>query len=346
MVSFRIKKEEYDRLKELSNTKGKPVAQFIREIVLSTIGEKPESYNSGFDKKKKREEEKMKWRKTCGICDVKTPGEGDFFFTKKDILVGKDGRAYVKCPANHAVFLPYQKELVKSLRSAITERTEAEKRKTQVEVENVAPMGIGEEDIEDVAEGEGKKDMWTVTCGVCKRKKLRKADFFFMEGDILFSNNGQAYVLCPVGHRVVIPWKKKPDESLTNAVERRKEAWKRRPVRIRLQNTAPMGKEAEGEMGGEIEGEKCIEDVEDVKEDESETIETADMGKISKKLSEIEHGKTERRNTLVIEPKWMLPGTCKIMHAFGEDLAVCKSDDGKIRIFEVMRTYEWEREIF
>jgi hypothetical protein len=38
---------------------------------------------------------------------------------------------------------------------------------------------------------------------------------------------------------------------------------------------------------------------------------------------------------LTIDPKKIFPGACMIVRVFGEDCAVCKSDDGKIRIFEV-----------
>ena len=94
---------------------------------------------------------------------------------------------------------------------------------------------------------------------------------------------------------------------------------------------------------------KDREKMESIEEDTGkEENTTEDIDEISKKLSEIEGGieKIEKGNGLVIDPECILPGMCKIMHAFGEDLAVCKLDDGKIRIFEVMRTYDWEREIF
>ena len=94
---------------------------------------------------------------------------------------------------------------------------------------------------------------------------------------------------------------------------------------------------------------KGSENMESIEEDTSKAEnKTADIDDISEKLSEIEGGREEidKRDALVINPDRILPGTCKIMHAFGEDLAVCKSDDGKIRIFEVMKTYAWERDIF
>lgn len=39
--------------------------------------------------------------------------------------------------------------------------------------------------------------------------------------------------------------------------------------------------------------------------------------------------------TLEIDLKTLKPGTCYIDESLGEKLAVCRSDDGKIRIFKV-----------
>jgi len=44
----------------------------------------------------------------------------------------------------------------------------------------------------------------------------------------------------------------------------------------------------------------------------------------------------EEKKTLEIDPKALKPGTCYIDDSLGEKLAICKSDDGKIRIFKVM----------
>ena len=96
-------------------------------------------------------------------------------------------------------------------------------------------------------------------------------------------------------------------------------------------------------------GTKGREKMESIDKDTSkEENTTADIDEISEKLSEIEGGREEieKRDALVINPEWILPGMCKIMHAFGEDLAVCKLADGKIIIFEVARTYDWEQGIF
>ena len=39
--------------------------------------------------------------------------------------------------------------------------------------------------------------------------------------------------------------------------------------------------------------------------------------------------------TIEIDPKMIKPGMCRIDSSLGERLAICKSDDGKIRIFKV-----------
>jgi len=41
-------------------------------------------------------------------------------------------------------------------------------------------------------------------------------------------------------------------------------------------------------------------------------------------------------DALVIDPSELEPGTATITEAFGEKVAVCKSDDGKIRIYKVV----------
>ena len=48
-----------------------------------------------------------------------------------------------------------------------------------------------------------------------------------------------------------------------------------------------------------------------------------------------EEGKKEKK-TIEIDPKELRPGTCRIDTSLGEKLAICKSDDGKIRIFRVV----------
>jgi len=40
--------------------------------------------------------------------------------------------------------------------------------------------------------------------------------------------------------------------------------------------------------------------------------------------------------SLEIDPNKLKPGTCYIDSSLGEKLAICKSDDGKIRIFKVI----------
>lgn len=47
-----------------------------------------------------------------------------------------------------------------------------------------------------------------------------------------------------------------------------------------------------------------------------------------------EEGKKEMK-TIEIDPKEMKSGTCRLDSSLGEKLAICKSDDGKIRIFKV-----------
>jgi len=47
----------------------------------------------------------------------------------------------------------------------------------------------------------------------------------------------------------------------------------------------------------------------------------------------------EEKRTMVIDPKKLKPGTCYIDSSFGE-YAVCKSNDGKIRIFKVIEKEE------
>jgi len=44
----------------------------------------------------------------------------------------------------------------------------------------------------------------------------------------------------------------------------------------------------------------------------------------------------EKRKVLEIDPEKLKPGTCYIDDSLGEKLAICKSDDGKIRIFKVI----------
>lgn len=48
----------------------------------------------------------------------------------------------------------------------------------------------------------------------------------------------------------------------------------------------------------------------------------------------------EEKRTMVIDPKKLKPGTCYIDSSFGEKYAVCKSNDGKIRIFKVIERKE------
>ncbi|MEM0450927.1 MAG: hypothetical protein QXO17_05095 [Nitrososphaerota archaeon] len=40
--------------------------------------------------------------------------------------------------------------------------------------------------------------------------------------------------------------------------------------------------------------------------------------------------------SLEIDPKKLKPGTCFIDSSLGEKLAICMSDDGKIRIYKVI----------
>ncbi len=45
----------------------------------------------------------------------------------------------------------------------------------------------------------------------------------------------------------------------------------------------------------------------------------------------------EQNHELEIDPKAISPGTCFVNTSLGEKIAVCKSDDGKIRIFRVIK---------
>ena len=58
MVSFRLKREYYDQLKEVVERSDKPIAQFIREIALGVNKEESTSYTRGYeDGDKKANEE-------------------------------------------------------------------------------------------------------------------------------------------------------------------------------------------------------------------------------------------------------------------------------------------------
>jgi hypothetical protein len=48
-VSFRLKRVDYENLKTVSEMNGKPIAQFVREIVLGVNDEESGSYNSGYE---------------------------------------------------------------------------------------------------------------------------------------------------------------------------------------------------------------------------------------------------------------------------------------------------------
>ncbi len=43
----------------------------------------------------------------------------------------------------------------------------------------------------------------------------------------------------------------------------------------------------------------------------------------------------KEKKTIEIDPKELKSGVCRIDSSLGEKLAICKSDDGKIRIFKV-----------
>jgi flagellar biosynthesis/type III secretory pathway protein FliH len=49
MVSFRLKREDYKRLKEIVERSGKSIAQFVREIALEVNREESASYTRGYE---------------------------------------------------------------------------------------------------------------------------------------------------------------------------------------------------------------------------------------------------------------------------------------------------------
>ena len=68
MVSFRLKKEEYNQLKETSRKRGKPVAQFVREIALGVKEKESASYKRGFNAGYKVAMEIDHFRIPCSNC--------------------------------------------------------------------------------------------------------------------------------------------------------------------------------------------------------------------------------------------------------------------------------------
>ena len=68
MVSFRLKKEDYDRLKEASERSGKPIAQFVREIALGVSKKESASYKRGFDAGYKAAMGIDHFRIPCSMC--------------------------------------------------------------------------------------------------------------------------------------------------------------------------------------------------------------------------------------------------------------------------------------
>ena len=54
MVSFRFKREEYERLKEIVERSGKSIAQFVREIALGVNKEESASYTRGYEDGRKK----------------------------------------------------------------------------------------------------------------------------------------------------------------------------------------------------------------------------------------------------------------------------------------------------
>ena len=48
----------------------------------------------------------------------------------------------------------------------------------------------------------------------------------------------------------------------------------------------------------------------------------------------------EKKKTLEIDPKTLKAGMCYIDDSLGEKLAICKSDDDKIRIYKVIEKEE------